>query len=152
MLEILRASVDDSEMIAACTRDAYSCEMSKYVGEGKISERPTSNEVQHDMENHTYYKIMLDDTIIGGVIIMEEDEQTVSIQDFCIAPPYQNRGYGKLVLSELERLHNDIPRWVLTTPVYSVGNQHLYEKQGYKKVKIGDFGGTLCVYYEKYRM
>lgn len=64
------------------------------------------------MEKHAYYKIVLDGIIIGGVIIMEEDEQTVSIQDFSIAPPYQNKGYGKLVLNELERLHNDTPKCI----------------------------------------
>ena len=149
MVKILRANPEDSEQIAQCTRDAYRDEIFKFDGESKADERPTADEVRQDIEDYTYYKIVLDNTIIGGVFIVEEDAQTATIEDFCIAPPYQNKGYGKFVLGELERIHSDIKKWMLTTPTYSVGNQHLYEKHGYKRVKIDDYDGIQCVYYEK---
>ena len=149
MVKVLRANPEDSEQIARCTRDAYSDEIFKFDDKKKISERPTADEVRQDIEDYDYYKIVLGDTIIGGVFIVEEDAQTVSVEDFCIDPVYQNRGYGKFVLEELERIHSAIKKWMLTTPVYSVGNQHLYEKHGYKRVKIDDYDGILCVYYEK---
>ena len=139
MLEVIRASLEDSKAILQCARDAY-----------EDDEHSSEDDVQHDIEHNNYYKIVLDDIIIGGVFIVEEDAQTVSIEDFCIVPLHQNKGYGQLVLRELERIHGDIKKWKLTTPVDSVRNQHLYEKHGYKRVKVDDYGGTLCIYYEKF--
>lgn len=150
MLEILRASLEDSETLAQCSRCAYSDEIFKFEDKNTINEHPTADNVQYHIKHNNYYKIVLDDIIIGGVFIVEEDEQTASIEDFCISPLYQNKGYGKFVLKELERIHNNIKKWVLTTPLYSVRNQHLYEKQGYKRVKVDDYGGVLCVFYEKF--
>ena len=149
MLEVRRASVVDAETIASCTREAYNIERIKYDVKNPSNGFPSTEQVENTMEKHTYYKIVLDGLIIGGVFLVKEDEKTVSIQDFCISPAYQNRGYGKSVLRELERMHCDMEKLMLTTPLYSVGNQHLYEGQGYKKVKIDDFGGVLSVYYEK---
>ena len=149
MLEVLRASLNDSEIIAQCARNAYSDEILRCGDKSKINERPTADEVRYVIENQIYYKIVLDNIIIGGVFLFEEDAQTLSIQDFCIAPSYQNKGYGKFVLKELENRHSDIKKWELTTPVYSVRNQHLYEKQGFTRVKVDDYGGILCVFYEK---
>ena len=150
MLEIMRASVEDSEAIAQCARNAYSDEIFRFDDTSKVNEHPTAENVLYHIEHHIYYKIVLDDIVIGGVFIVEKGAQTASIEDFCIAPSHQNKGYGKFVLSELERMHGDVIKWVLTTPVYSVRNQCLYEKCGYKRVKVDDYGGTLCVYYEKF--
>ena len=149
MLEVIRASLDDSETIAQCARNAYSDEIRKFANKNVDSEHPTADAVRFHIKHHVYYKIMLDNNIIGGVFIVEADAQTVSIEEFCIDPLHQNKGYGKFVLTELERIHNQTKKWLLTTPVYSVRNQHLYEKHGYERVKVDDYGGTLCVYYEK---
>ena len=153
MLELLRASLEDATAIAQCTRDAYADEILRFSGTSdidKVNGRLTVDAVQNDIKNHIYYKIVLDGVIIGGVFLYEVDAQTLDIEDFCIIPIHHNKGYGKFVLSELERIHSGIKKWVLTTPVYSVRNQHLYEKHGYKRMKIDDYGGILCVFYEKY--
>lgn len=34
----------------------------------------------------------------------------------------------------IEEMHADIVEWQLSTPVFSVGNQHLYTRFGYKEV------------------
>ena len=149
MLVLLRAFLEDSEAIANCTRNAYRDEIHKFDNKDRNVMHPTIDEVKHMMEHNFDYKIVLDYNIIGGVIVMSEGARIASIQDFCIEPFYQNKGYGQLVLKEVERLHEDIEKWELTTPVYSVGNQYLYEKCGYKRVKIDDFGGVLCIFYEK---
>ena len=55
-------------------------------------------------------------------------------EDFVIDPIYQNKGYGYKVMQLIEEMHADIVEWQLSTPVFSVGNQHLYTRFGYKEV------------------
>ena len=67
----------------------------------------------------------------------ETDERTnhFELQDFCIDPIYQNKGYGAKAIKIMEEKHKDIKIWTLSTFKFSLKNQHLYEKMGY--VKIG---------------
>jgi len=150
MVKLIRASYEDAEIMSQCMRAAYSKEIFDFDDKNEVNKHPTPDNIRYHIEHNIYYKIELDGAIIGGVFIVEEDEHTVSIQDFCISPNHQNKGYGQSVIKELENIHGDRKKWELTTPVYSVRNQRLYEKHGYMQVKIADYGGTLCVYYEKY--
>jgi predicted acetyltransferase len=38
----------------------------------------------------------------------------------------------------VEMMHPEIKEWQLSTPVFSVGNQHLYTKFGYKEISRND--------------
>lgn len=55
----------------------------------------------------------------------------MQFEDFVIHPDYQGNSYGYRVLELVEEQHASIKEWYLSTPVFSVGNQHLYEKFGY---------------------
>ena len=110
MLEILRASLEDSETISQCTKEAYSDEIFKFSDKNKVNEYPTPDSVRYDIEHLIYYKIVLDNNIIGGVFIEEKGAQTAEIGDFCIVSYHQNKGYGKYVLNYLEHIHSDIKK------------------------------------------
>jgi len=47
----------------------------------------------------------------------------------------------------MEEMHPQIKRWILGTPYYSVRNQYLYEKAGYKKTGQSEDG--FLFFYEK---
>lgn len=59
-------------------------------------------------------------------------------EDFVIDPIYQGNGYGFKVMQLVEKMHPDIKEWQLSTPVFSVGNQHLYTKFGYIEISRND--------------
>ena len=80
------------------------------------------------------YKIMLDSVIIGAFFLIPVNENQARFEDFVIKPEYQGNGYGTKTLQILEEMHPDITAWYLSTPVFSIGNQHLYEKCGYKEI------------------
>ena len=89
------------------------------------------------MDRFLLYKIMLDGIIIGTFWLDHETDGRAShfkLQDFCIIPEYQNRGHGAKAIKLMEKLHQNIKIWLLETSSCSVGNQHLYEKMGYKKI------------------
>ncbi len=102
------------------------------------------------MKQGSYYKILDDDRIIGGIIVFKIGESCYNLGRIYLAPEYQNRGIGAQALAFIEQA---IParRWTLDTPSWAIRNQHFYEKYGYVKVgeeKIPgvDFTGVL---YEK---
>ena len=55
-------------------------------------------------------------------------------EDFVIDPIYQSNGYGYKVMQTIEEMYPEIVEWQLSTPVFSIGNQHLYIKFGYKEI------------------
>ena len=77
---------------------------------------------------------ILDDEIIGALFLIPEGEKTMCFEDFVIHPIFQGKGYGYKVLCMIEDLYPEIREWKLSTPIFSVGNQYLYEKFGYKEV------------------
>ncbi|MGN0394144.1 MAG: GNAT family N-acetyltransferase, partial [Coprococcus sp.] len=79
-------------------------------------------------------KILLDEKIIGAFFLIPQGEDTMQFEDFVIHPDYQGKGYGYYVLQLVEKQYSSIKEWHLSTPVFSVGNQHLYEKFGYVEV------------------
>ena len=99
------------DAIAQCSREAYNDEIANFDHKNIFLEHPTADEVKNYIESQTYYKIKLNGDIIGGVFVFKETVHTASIEDFCISPAHQNKGYGQLILKEIERLHNDIKKW-----------------------------------------
>ena len=74
---------------------------------------------------------MTDDTnaIIGSVRAIERDG-TVYIGKLMVHPDYQHKGYGTMLLSEMENRFPD-KRYELFTSTRSVDNIRLYQKLGY---------------------
>lgn len=71
----------------------------------------------------------------------------LTIEDFCILPQYQGKGYGTEVLGLIEELYSDNKIWTLDTPCFCKRNRHLYEKMGYKS--IGTCSNDTVILYKK---
>jgi len=95
---------------------------------------PSAEWVIRDIKKYTYYKVILDNKIIGGLYLVDKNDSTAVIEDFCIEPIHQGQGYGYKVMMLIEKMKPQYKVWKLVTPIYSVGNQALYEKLGYVKV------------------
>lgn len=105
------------------------------------------DETKHLIESYYYFKIIRNDEIIGCFWLHDIDDNTIELEDFCIAPEHQNNGYGSETLKIMEEIFPLKRKWILSTPFYSVRNQHLYEKSGYKK--IGENVNNMIFLYEK---
>jgi GNAT superfamily N-acetyltransferase len=57
------------------------------------------------------------------------------LEDFCIDPLFQGKGYGYESLVRMEKFYPKCKHWILSTPAYSTKNHYLYEKFGYKKTE-----------------
>ncbi len=138
-MEIKRALLKDAEAITEIKIKAFNKEINTYMG--RNGGHPGYDNVESEIDiisNFIAYKIVLDNNIIGGLFLIPIEGNKMRFEDFVINPIYQGNGYGYKVMQLVEMMHPDIKEWQLSTPVFSVGNQHLYTKFGYKEISRND--------------
>lgn len=135
MITIERAVPEDAKRITEIKTVAFNQEINKYLGRNG---GPCGyDKVESEMEIiHRFlaYKIMLKSEIIGAFFLILTGEKAIRLEDSVIHPVCQGKGYGFRTLQLMEEAYPDIEEWSLSTPVFSVGNQHLYEKFGYREI------------------
>lgn len=151
-MNIIKASIDDVTLIADIKTKAYRDEKERFKPEDSKIPKWFYNEWYIDMDEnlrlikeHNVYLLKVEDKIIGTFWIQEINENTVELEDFCILPEYQGRGFGYKALIMMEELYSKNKKWILGTPFYSLKNHYLYEKAGYKKVGT-QAEGTVFLY------
>ena len=82
-----------------------------------------------------YFKILLDDEIIGGVILLPDKGNNICIvARVYIHPDHHNKGLGKAVFKMIEEKYDWVKKWVLDTPEWAVRNHRFYTSIGYVKI------------------
>ncbi|SHK88527.1 Acetyltransferase (GNAT) domain-containing protein [Clostridium cavendishii DSM 21758] len=135
MLEINKANIDDAKLITDIKIKAYNKEINTYLGRngGPSGYNEVASQIDI-IKNFIAYKIELDNQIIGALFLIPLEGNKMRFEDFVIEPSFQGKGYGYRVMELIERTYPDINEWQLSTPIFSVGNQHLYKKFGYTEV------------------
>lgn len=139
MITIKRAKLDDAHEITNIKKAAFNKEINTYLG--RDGGPPGYDKVESEIDiinSFIAYKIMLGDEIIGAFFLIFQDNARMHFEDFVIHPLHQGNGYGYLTMQIVEQKYPTIKEWYLTTPVFSIGNQHLYEKFGYKEIGRND--------------
>ena len=113
-----------------------------YVGLGIYN----TEETKHLMAQFQCYLIYKASEPIGTFWIHIEEENSLTLEDFCIHPKHQGKGYGTKSLKLIESYFNN-KRWLLTTPIFCKRNRHLYEKNGYKQISL--LSDNTVILYEK---
>lgn len=68
--------------------------------------------------------------LVGGAVLFTEGE-TLRIGRIFISPDFFRRGYGCLLLRDIEELFPKVRTFELDTPVWNVRTNALYRKMGY---------------------
>ncbi|EJW15394.1 GNAT family N-acetyltransferase [Paenibacillus alvei] len=87
------------------------------------------------MQFCNYFKVLFNEEIIGGALIVIESSQVHNLGRIFVDPNFQNQGIGMKVILEIERVYPGCKKWWLDTPRWSVKNHHFYVKCGYAKVR-----------------
>jgi GNAT superfamily N-acetyltransferase len=135
MLELKKASINDAKIIAGIKIEAFNKEINTYLG--RNGGPPGYDKVEsqiHIIQNFIAYKIELDNEIIGAFFLIPLEDNKMCFEDFVIKPLFQGKGYGYRAMELAQKAYSQIKEWQLYTPVFSIGNQHLYEKFGYIEV------------------
>ena len=92
------------------------------------------------------FKLTENGLILGRAILFRRGG-TLNIGRIFIDPQHFRKGYGILMMQEIEALFPDVKVFVLDTPVWNTRTNAFYTRLGYSEVKRdGDF-----VYYSKNR-
>ncbi len=88
-----------------------------------------------------YYNILLNDTIVGGVIVAAKNRFHLILERIFVDPAYHNRGIASCAMIELWKKYPKAQLWTLGTPEWNIRTQHFYEKLGFKQVgwEVGPF-------------
>jgi GNAT superfamily N-acetyltransferase len=92
----------DAQELTAVAIKAFTDDKSKY-GSVPPGIDTTSQHLIY-MKKADYFKIMKDDTIIGGIIVFHDKSDNYTLGSIFIAPPSQNQGIGKQAIEYIERI------------------------------------------------
>lgn len=112
--------------------------------------KQTLDEVIEEWNSGVILKMTDDTNAIIGSVRAKEIDGTVYIGKLMVHPDYQHKGYGTMLLSEMENRFPD-KRYELFTSTRSVDNIRLYQKLGYTTFAQKAVNDELeFVYMEKY--
>jgi len=133
-MEIYLAERADLNEILELQKIAYIQEAEIYNDFSIQPLTQTRESLQKEWQDGTILKAILDGQIVGSVRAQEVD-QICKIGKLIVNPAYQNRGIGRKLMAEIERVYQSCSAYELFTGDKSKKNLALYRKLGYKEHK-----------------
>ncbi len=81
-----------------------------------------------------YYKILLDDKIVGGIMAGSAGEGHKVMERIFVDPEFHRQGIGTRAFQLLWELYPLVNVWTLGTPEWNVRTKNFYEKLGFIQV------------------
>ena len=138
MIRFEKATRDDAKVLTEVSTRTFDDD-SRQHGRGPRGGPPGYDSVEWQikiMKVGKYYKILADETIIGGLIVFPMGKAHYELGRIYIAPEFQNQGIGAQAIRFIEQSYPTVKKWSLGTPCWALRNQHFYEKMGY--IKVGE--------------
>lgn len=139
IITIEKATATDAKKLTEIQKRAFDEEVNKWL--------PNQNHVvdcnilppgyssieitKYMMRELTYYEVLLDKEIVGGIIITISGKHYGRIDRIFIDPNYQGKGIGSRVLHLIEDEFSGVRIWNLETSSRQINNHFFYEKMGY---------------------
>ncbi len=143
MLKLVNAVPKDAEVLAKISKRAFDSDVNCGGSEPGGPPGYDVAEWQVEMMHHpkaSYYKILLDDKIIGGSVVFEMDKKDeYFLGRIFIDTDYHGQGLGGKAMEMLEGLFLNAKRWLLDTPAWNDRTRHFYLKVGYTLIKEEEF-------------
>ena len=146
--EINKANYEDLEEILDLQHLAYITEAQRFNNMNIQPLTETLDELIDEYNSGLVIKMTINNKIIGSIRAREENG-TVHIGKLMVHPDYRRKGFGSLLLTELENLFPN-KRYELFTSTRSLDNIRMYERLGYTPFKIEDEDKEISfVFFEK---
>jgi len=141
------ATTEDIGDLIAIQNQAFYDDYVKYgncPGYGRTYESMKSS-----VENCIAYKIMMDGTIVGDIIVRDNHDGTYFLGGLCVIPKYENNGIGQTAMKFLDQHYNDACHWSLETPADKERNHYFYKKCGFHVTKEYMVGTVKIALFER---
>ncbi|MGI9950720.1 GNAT family N-acetyltransferase, partial [Vibrio hyugaensis] len=100
------------------------------------------------MKRYSYYVIKHQSDVVGGFYFSVEQD-SLKLLRLYIAPTHQGLGIGTFALDFLLEIARPGTVIELETPTFSTAAQRFYEKNGFRKVNLIDYGSSQSYQYSK---
>lgn len=80
------------------------------------------------------YKLTDERLIVGGAILFLKND-VLNVGRIFVAPEHFRKGYGTIMMQEVENMFPEVNEITLDTPVWNVRTNSFYSKLGYKEIK-----------------
>jgi len=139
MIRLRKARPDDARALARISERAFHSDI--HCGAPTMGGPPgyhSEGWQRRTMRLGDYYKILLDDQIVGGLIIFRQSPRHYEVGRIFVDPDFQNQGIGT---QAFELLWQEFPlakKWTLGTPAWNRRTRYFYKKVGF--VEVGPEG------------
>ena len=130
MCVIKKAERSDLKEILKLQYLAYQSEADLFGSRNIPPLKQTLDEVVEEFRSGVILKMADDKNTIIGSVRAHEHDGTVYIGKLMVHSEYRHKGYGTMLLSEIEKCFPDM-RYELFTSTRSIDNIRLYQKLGY---------------------
>ena len=145
-MQIRRAGEADAAAVLALTRSAYA----KWVPLIGREPTPMTADYERAVREHMIDLLFVDAGLVALIETVNKADHLL-IENVAVAPPFQGRGYGRLLLDHAERLAASLrlPELKLYTNKRFVTNIDLYRRLGYAIDREEPFMGGFIVHMSK---
>ena len=135
-LQFMKAGTSDALVLTGISKQAFDsdAEVGAASPGGPPGYRSVSFHVKMARMNHLFKLADENGVILGGAILFRRGD-TLNIGRIFVDPQYFRKGYGILMMREIEALYPDVKVFTLDTPVWNIRTNAFYTKLGYSEVK-----------------
>ena len=138
-VRIEEATSNDAKILAELSKKAFHTD-SEVFGFEQHGGPPGYDSPEYQdwaMSTLTYYKILDDEEIVGGIILDSGKVDHHILERIFVDPRYHNKGIATKAMNLLFTEYTDVV-WTLGTPEWNVRTRHFYEKLGFNQVGWDD--------------
>ncbi|NWK69858.1 GNAT family N-acetyltransferase [Bacillus paramycoides] len=88
----------------------------------------------YSIEELDYFKVILDEEIVGGIIVTISGKSYGRIDRIFVDPIHQGKGIGSQVIDLIEEEFPTVRIWDLETSSRQINNHHFYKKMGFETI------------------
>ena len=147
-LQFMKAGTSDALVLNSISRQAFDSDVEAGAASpgGPPGYRSVSFHVRMARMNHLFKLADGNGVILGGAILFPKGD-TLNIGRIFIDPQHFRKGYGLLMMREIEAMYPDVKVFTLDTPAWNTRTNAFYTRLGYSEVKRDND----LVYYSKKR-
>ncbi|MGE1127161.1 GNAT family N-acetyltransferase [Bacillus wiedmannii] len=140
IISIEKATILDAEKLTEIMTRTFDEEVKRWLcGQGDVIDYniqpPGYSSVEmmkYSIEELDSFKVIVDEKIIGGIIVTISGKSYGRIDRIFVDPDYQEKGIGSHVIKSIEVEYPSIRIWDLETSSRQLNNHHFYKKMGYE--------------------
>ena len=135
-IQFMKAGTSDALVLTGISKQAFDSDVEVGAASpvGPPGYQSVSFHVKMARMNHLFKLADENGVILGGAILFRQGDM-LNIGRIFVDPQHFRKGYGILMMREIETLFPDIKVFTLDTPAWNTRTNAFYTKLGYSEVK-----------------